>query len=88
MFTSKEKIQAQLPAVCLRGIVPLPNNEIRCEISDEAGIKALKEAEQYQNYIVLLVPKNPTISKFIVENRKEVQRLSSHCLFECLNAPA
>ena len=72
MFTSKEKIQAQLPAVCLRGIVPLPNNEIRCEISDEAGIKALKEAEQYQNYIVLLVPKNPTISKFMVENNNEI----------------
>ena len=72
MFTSKEKIQAQLPAVHLRGIVPLPNNEIRCEISDEAGIKALKEAEQYQNHIVLLVPKNPTISKFMTENNNEV----------------
>lgn len=72
MFTSTEKINAQLPAISLRGIIPLPNNEMRCEISDEAGIKALKEAEQYQNYIVLLVPKNPTISKFVIENNNEI----------------
>lgn len=72
MFTSTEKIQAKLPAINLRGIVPLPNNEIRCEISDETGIKALKEAEQYQNYVVLLVPKNPTLTKFSVENNNEM----------------
>ncbi len=72
MFTSTEKIEAILPAINLRGIVPLPNNEIRAEIADEAGIKALKEAEQYQNYVVLLVPKNPTLSKFIEENNNEI----------------
>ena len=72
MFTSTEKIQAKLPAISLRGIIPLPNNEIRCEVSDASGIKALKEAEQYQNYIVLLVPKNPTATSFEVDNVNQI----------------
>ena len=71
MFTSTEKIQAQLPAVQLRGIVPLPNNEIRCEVGDEMNIKALKEAEQYQNYVVLVVPKDPRVAVFLEDNVNE-----------------
>ncbi|MBQ8292421.1 MAG: endopeptidase La [Bacilli bacterium] len=71
MFTSKEKIQAKLPAISLRGIVPLPNNEVRFEVSDPAGLKALKEAEQYQNYIVILVPKNPVNASFDIANMNE-----------------
>ncbi len=72
MFTSTEKIHATLPVLYIRGIVPLPKNEMRCEVSEELGIKALKEAEQYQNYVLLLVPKNPTISRFDTNNINEI----------------
>ncbi len=72
MFTSTEKLEAKLPALYIRGLVPLPNNEMRCEVSDEQGIKALKEAEQYQNYVILLVPKNPTFAKFDERNVNEI----------------
>ena len=44
MFTSTEKIQAKLPALNIKGIVPIPNNEIRLDIESPAALKALKEA--------------------------------------------
>ena len=47
MFTSTEKIQAKLPALNIKGIVPIPNNEIRLDIESPAALKALKEAESY-----------------------------------------
>ena len=38
MFTSTEKIQAKLPALNIKGIVPIPNNEIRLDIESPAAL--------------------------------------------------
>ena len=85
MFTSTEKIQAKLPAINVKGIVPIPNNEIRLDVEDPTSLKALKEAEQYQNYIVLVVPKNPITSGFEQENMNEIGVVAR--IMVNLNAP-
>ena len=56
MFNRLEKVNTQLPAVVIKNIVPLPSNEIRTDFSTDIELRALKSAEQYKNYIVLLVP--------------------------------
>lgn len=56
MFNRLEKIEAQLPGIIVRNISPLPNNEIRVDFSSDADLKTLKLAEQYKNYVVLLIP--------------------------------
>ncbi len=59
MFNKNETIDAQLPAVAVREYIPLPANEIRLDFASDADLKTLKIAEQYKNYIVLLVPEKP-----------------------------
>ncbi len=47
------------PAIALRGLVPLPTNELRTEVGRKNSIKALEEAEaNYNGDIVLVVQKN------------------------------
>lgn len=54
MFTNQLKTQALLPAMAVRGIVPLPNNEIKLEVGRPESLLALQEASKFNNYIVLL----------------------------------
>lgn len=56
MFNKTESIDAQLPAIPVRDFIPLPSNEIRLDFSKDVELKTLKIAEQYKNYIVLIVP--------------------------------
>ena len=47
-----------LPAIAVRGIVPLPNNEFRIEIGREQSVQALDAAESmYSNNVLLLIQK-------------------------------
>lgn len=49
-----------IPAIAVRGVVPLPNNEFRIEIGREASLKALDESEkEFGNQIALLIQKDP-----------------------------
>lgn len=54
MFTNQLKTQALLPAMAVRGVVPLPNNEIKLEVGRPESLLALQEASKFNNYIVLL----------------------------------
>ncbi len=66
MFELNEQVTEQLPSILVSDIVPLPNNEIRVEINRPEDIKALKSAEQYRNYIFLMLPsKNDTQNEVI-----------------------
>lgn len=56
MFNKTEITNAQLPGVIINDFIPLPSNEIRVDFSSDRDNRALKAAEQYKNYIVLLVP--------------------------------
>lgn len=60
MFSNQTIIQDVLPAITIRGIVPLPNNEIRLDVSKIENQKAIKEAFNRNKYVVLLVPKQMT----------------------------
>ena len=40
--------------MAVRGIVPLPNNEIKLEVGRPESLLALQEASKFNNYIVLL----------------------------------
>ena len=69
MFELTEQVKEQLPALLVSDIVPLPGSEIRVEINRAEDVKALKAAEQYRNYVVLLLPskndaQNPTIDGY------------------------
>ena len=55
MFNSIDKITAQLPVLYIEQPVPLPYNEYRFEVKGSKHLLALKTAEQYKNYIVILI---------------------------------
>lgn len=49
-----------IPAIAVRGVVPLPNNEFRIEVGREISLKALDESEKnFNNNILLLIQKDP-----------------------------
>lgn len=49
----------RIPVIAVRGVCPIPNNDIRLEVGRDASIKALEEAEKnYDNMIVLLAQKD------------------------------
>lgn len=50
----------KIPAIAVRGVIPLPNNEFRIEVGRETSLRALDDAEHnYNNDIVLLIQKDP-----------------------------
>ncbi len=52
-----EYIEKALPAVAIRGIVPIPDNDIRLEVGRQFSVNALLEAEKNDNEVVLLIQK-------------------------------
>lgn len=57
----EENTKIVLPAIAVRGIIPLPNNEFRIEVGRENSVLALESAEKmYGGNIILLVQKDPT----------------------------
>ena len=51
-----------LPAIAVRGIVPIPNNDFRIDVGRTMSLKAIEESEQtFDNHIIILVQKNPLI---------------------------
>ena len=51
-----------LPAIAVRGIVPIPNNDFRIDVGRPMSLKAIEEAEQtFDNQMLILVQKNPLI---------------------------
>lgn len=61
MFSNQTVVRAVLPAMAVRGIVPLPNNEIRLEVGRKESIQALKKASSDNKFIALFVQQNPSI---------------------------
>lgn len=61
MFTNQTINQETLPAITIRGIVPLPNNEIRLDVGKVENQKAIKAALDGNKFIVLLVQKQLTM---------------------------
>jgi ATP-dependent Lon protease len=53
--------ELSLPAVAIRGLVVLPNNEIRLEVGRDTSVKSLEEAERFEGHIVLINQREPLI---------------------------
>lgn len=59
MFSSHDVITQVFPAMTIRGIVPLPNNEIRLDVGRQKNLLAIKEAMLSSDKgIIMLVQKN------------------------------
>ncbi len=67
MFTNTSVETAVVPAIALKNIVPLPNNEIRIDVGRKKSIEAIKAAAANDKYIALFVQKNPLIEDINVE---------------------
>ncbi len=68
-----EKIKEikSLPAIALRGIIPIPNNDLRTEIGRAQSINAMNVAEkECDSMIILLIQKNPSIE---VPKEKDIE---------------
>ena len=51
-----------LPALAVRGVVPIPNNDIRIDVGRKKSLQAIDEAEtSYDGQILIVVQKNPLI---------------------------
>lgn len=60
MFSNQTVVQETLPAITVRGLIPLPNNEIRLDVGKVENQKAIRAALDQNKHIVLLVQKQLT----------------------------
>ncbi len=58
------EMSKSLPAIVVRGTVPIPNNDFRIEVGRKVSLKAVEEAEKnFGSYAVVLIQKNPLIEE-------------------------
>ncbi len=58
-----------LPAIAIRGLVPLPNVDFRIEVGRDISINALEEAEKmYGGNVLLVIQKDPNVMDVTPEN--------------------
>ncbi|BCR36063.1 endopeptidase La [Mariniplasma anaerobium] len=58
------ELAKSLPAIIVRGTVPVPNNDFRIEVGRKISLKAVEEAEKnFGSYVIILVQKNPLIEE-------------------------
>lgn len=65
----EENTKIVLPAIAVRGVVPLPSNEFRIEVGRANSVLALESAEKmYGGNIILLVQKDSTAAEVTPED--------------------
>jgi ATP-dependent Lon protease len=58
------ELAKSLPAIVVRGTIPIPNNDFRIEVGRKISLKAVEEAEKnFGSYVIILVQKNPLIEE-------------------------
>lgn len=58
-----------LPAIAIRGIVPLPHIDFRIEVGREISVLALEEAEKmYSGNVILVIQKDPNAQDVNIDN--------------------
>ncbi len=68
----------ELPAIAVRGIIPLPNNEFRIEVGRDISIKAMEIAEKkFDSNILLLIQKNPLDIDVNIDSIEEIGVLAN-----------
>ncbi len=63
------EMSKSLPAIVVRGTVPIPNNDFRIEVGRKVSLKAVEEAEKnFGSYAVVLIQKNPLIEEPTIDD--------------------
>ena len=63
------ELSKSLPAVVVRGTVPIPNNDFRIEVGRKISLKAVEEAEKnFGSYAIILIQKNPMIEEPTIDD--------------------
>ncbi len=66
------ELSKSLPALAVRGVVPIPNNDIRIEVGRNISLKAMEEAERnFGSFAIVLIQKNPLIENPTVEDMEQ-----------------
>ncbi|WP_026391451.1 endopeptidase La [Haploplasma modicum] len=61
-----------LPAVAVRGVVPIPNNDFRIEVGRKISLKAIEVAEkEFAQHMIILIQKNPLIEEPTKDDMEE-----------------
>ena len=73
----EENTKIVLPAIAVRGVLPLPNNELRIEVGRQASVSALDSAEKmYGGNVILLIKKDASAVDVTPEDIEEVAVLA------------
>ncbi len=63
------ELAKNLPAIIVRGTMPIPNNDFRIEVGRKVSLRAVEEAEKnFGGYALILIQKNPMIEEPTVED--------------------
>lgn len=63
------ELAKSLPAIVVRGTMPIPNNDFRIEVGRKISLKAVEEAEKnFGGYAIVLIQKNPMIEEPTTED--------------------
>ncbi len=58
------ELSKSLPAVVVRGTMPLPSTDFRIEVGRKLSLKAIEESEKgFGQYVIILIQKNPMIEE-------------------------
>ena len=69
----QENNKIVLPAIAIRGIVPLPSNEFKIEVGRENSVLALDASEKmYGGNVILLIQKNVTAETVTPEDVERI----------------
>ena len=69
----EENTKLVLPAIAVRGVMPLPNNELRIEVGRQASVLALDSAEKmYGGNVILLIQKDSSATEVTVDNLEPI----------------
>ena len=58
MFSNDTIDTAVIPAIVLKNMIPLPNNEIKIETINPRFIEAIKDSTSKDRYVAILIHKN------------------------------
>jgi ATP-dependent Lon protease len=66
-------IPTSLPAVIVRGTIPMPNHDFRIEVGRKISLKAIEQSEQaFDQHVIILIQKNPLIENPTVEDLEPI----------------